>query len=85
MENEFLEALYVNEEFTFSYNNVKYEIIHDGTCFVALFLDDGSKRGKLINKYNSYEDLLNNGIIQGRKIKDIIQDIEFIIQDIELW
>lgn len=82
IENEFLELLYRNEEFVFYYKNVRYEIVHGceegGTL---LYLDDGSKTGLLIGSFSTYDEFLNNAIINGMKIKDILNEIKIGVNE----
>ena len=76
MENRFLDLLYMNDEFSFFYNNIQYEIVHEYKGIVSLYLMNGTRSGELIQFFNTYEELLNNGIIDGKKIKDIVHDIK---------
>lgn len=75
----FLELLSCHDEFVFNYNGIKYEIVNgdeDGLgSGISLYLSD-SGLGKFIKSFNDKNDFLNNGRIDGKKIFDIINEIE---------
>lgn len=70
----FMELLSWNEEFTFIYNETKYEIVYEHG--LSLYLSDG-KRGVLIRRFYDREDFLYNGFIDDKKICDIVS--QFIV------
>ncbi len=75
----FLELLNRNEEFVFSFENVNYEIVMGDERGeghkLSLFLSDGF-RGTYLETFNDKFDLLNNGMLKGKKIKDVIKEIK---------
>ncbi len=76
--SSFLELLNRNEEFVFSYEGVKYEIVMGNEQGelpgLSLFLSDGS-RGTFIQSFHDKEDFLNHGTIGGKRIVGIISKI----------
>ena len=69
--HNFIELLLINEEFAFSYSGIKYEVIWESPTKRSIYLSTN----KLLESFSSNEELLENAVIQGKKIKDIINDI----------
>ena len=75
----FMDLLNWHDEFVFYYNGIAYEIVmgEDGLPSghnLSLYLSDGY-RGTFIKSFNDKDDLLQNGEIDGERIKDIIDKI----------
>lgn len=69
--HKFIELLLINEEFVFSYNGIKYEVIWETETKRSIYLSTN----ELLESFSSNEELLENAVIQGKKLKDIINDI----------
>ena len=75
----FIDLLNRNEEFVFTYNGVKYEIVNgdeygraDGS---SLYLSDGGY-GTYLHYYFSKEYFLQYGKIDGKYISEVLDQIE---------
>ena len=69
----FLELMDWNDEFVFRHNEKKYEIISDEKGRSIYFCN--CEKGTLIQSFENGEELLKNGIIDGKKICDIVNEI----------
>ena len=69
----FLELIDWNDEFAFYYNGKKYEIISEekGRSIYLCNCEEGT----LVQSFENGEELLENGMLDGKKIRDIINDI----------
>ena len=72
VKHEFIELLLINEEFVFSYNGIDYEVIWESGTKRSIYLSTN----ELLESFSSNEELLENAVIQGKKLKDIINDIK---------
>lgn len=70
--HKFIESLLINEEFVFSYNGIKYEVIWETETKRSIYLSTN----ELLESFSSNEELLENAVVQGKKLKDIINDID---------
>lgn len=69
--NDFLELLFCNDEFEFSYNGVRYEVISQ---YGRSIFD--SANNELIALFDSNNDLYESATLDGKRLKDIIDEIE---------
>lgn len=69
--NNFLELLFCNDEFEFSYNGVRYAVISQ----YGRSLFDAANN-KLIASFDSNNDFYENATLDGKRLKDIIDEIE---------
>lgn len=75
----FVDLVMRQEEFPFFYQGKKYEIVYGAPNdkILSLYLDDGSRSGKLLQSFQSPEDFLAKGKINGKLISQIIDQIDF--------
>lgn len=71
---DFIELLYCNDEFSFKYNDIKYAIVSENGN--RSIYDE--KTNKIIGRYLSNDNLLNNAVIDGKKIAEILNEIEIM-------
>ena len=70
----FLELLKCNDEFTFEYEKTKYEVICENgkRCIYE------QRTNTLIGEYMSNDDLIKKAQINGKKVFEIIKEINII-------
>jgi hypothetical protein len=69
--DKFLEMLFCNDEFEFSYNGVRYAVISQyGRSLFEVY------NNKLICSFDSNDDFYENATLDGRRLKDILDEIE---------
>lgn len=76
--NNFKDAAIVND-LSFKYKDKEFSILMDNNSYVAI---DDNGNVKKFDKYNDLykdlDDLIDNWMIEGQQIKDIVQYIELI-------
>lgn len=75
---DFKDIALVND-LSFMYLGNEFSIIMDNNSYLAVD-NNGSitKFNKYNNVYDDLDDMLNNWIIEGKKLKDLIEDIELL-------
>ena len=74
----FIELLERNDEFVFQYGKTKYEIVYEdlydnAIYLLCLYLSDN---GTFLQSFRDKDDFLENGQIDGKFIKEIIDEIK---------
>ncbi len=69
--NKFLEILFCNDEFEFSYNGVRYAVISQyGRSLFEV------SNNTLIASFDSNDDFYENATLGGKHLKDILDEVE---------
>ena len=70
----FTELLFCNDEFSFKYDSIKYAVVSENGK--RSIYEESSNR--LICEFSSNNDLISKGTIKGKKILDILEEIEIL-------